>query len=93
METYVVGKMNRERAEQGNLDGLIERLTPEGYQFDRETDGVTFSKVGRIEAVITEMVPVCEEHGLDVEDFKMTEYRKNDHTERSSYEHGKINRD
>ncbi|MHB9093073.1 MAG: hypothetical protein ACYC21_00255 [Eubacteriales bacterium] len=46
-----------------------------------------------MESVITEMVPVCEDHGLDMEDFQMVEYRKSDHRERSRYEAGKVIRE
>jgi hypothetical protein len=39
------------------------------------------------------MVPVCEDHGLDVEAFRLVEYRKNNDTERSRYEGGKVVRE
>lgn len=61
--------------------------------FTREPEYYEFTKPGRVESVITEMVPVCEDHGLDVEDFQMVEYRKSDHRERSRYEAGKVIRE
>lgn len=93
METFVVGEIANNRAANGNIQGVIERLSPIGYQFTQDQEIHKFTKVGRVESVITEMVPVCEDHGLDVEDFIMTEYRKSDGTERSRYEGGKIIRE
>ena len=90
METYVIGRIDRARADNGDIGGVIERLSPVGYQFKTEPGGYEFSKVGRVESVVTEMVPVCEDHGLDVEDFSMVEHRKSDGSERSRYEQGKI---
>lgn len=90
METYVKGKISKARAEQGNVRGLINRLKEVGYEFAEELDGISFTKVGKVESVITEMVPVCEDYGLDVEDFKMTEFKQNSNEIRSRYENGKI---
>ncbi|MFZ5640575.1 MAG: hypothetical protein ACOY4Q_07775 [Bacillota bacterium] len=93
METYVTGKITADRAEEGRIRGLMDRLSPVGYMFTETAEGVAFTKPGRIESVITEMVPVCEDHGLDVEDFDLREYRKSDNRERSRYDNGKIIRD
>lgn len=93
IQTFVVGKISNDRANNGSIEGVIERLSPFGYDFATEGDGVKFTKVGKVESVITEMVPVCEDHGLDVEDFKLVEYRSSDGRERSRYENGKIIRD
>lgn len=90
METFIVGKIERNLAAQGNIDGVIERLSPVGYEFSVNADCFEFSKPGRIEAVITEMVPVCEEHGLDIEEFQLVEYKRSSGEERSRYENGKI---
>lgn len=90
MDTFIVGKIEKNVASQGNIEGVIERLSPVGYEFSVNADSYEFSKPGRIEAVITEMVPVCEDHGLDVEEFKLVEYRKNSGEERSRYENGRI---
>lgn len=92
METYVVGKIDRDKAEKGSIDGVIERLTPAGYNFHPAAGSYDFTKTGRVESVITEMVTVCEDHGLDVEDFSLIEYRKSDGLERSRYENGAIKR-
>ncbi|PKM80282.1 MAG: hypothetical protein CVU89_14405 [Firmicutes bacterium HGW-Firmicutes-14] len=93
METYVVGTIARNTAESGRIRGVIDRLTPVGYEFTAGPDHYRFTKPGRIESVITEMVPVCEDHGLDVEAFRLVEYRKNNDTERSRYEGGKVVRE
>lgn len=90
METYVVGKIGRDKAENGSIQGVIDRLSPVGYSFTQNTDYLEFNKVGRVESVITEMVPVCEDHGLDVEDFHLIEYRRSDGLERGRYEDGRI---
>ncbi|HWI54872.1 MAG TPA: hypothetical protein VNT57_04225 [Desulfobacteria bacterium] len=90
METYVVGKISRDKAANGSIQGVIDRLSPVGYQFNQKADYLEFNKVGRVESVITEMVPVCEDHGLDVEDFHMFEFRESDGQERSRFEYGKI---
>ncbi len=90
METYVIGRIDRARADNGDIRGVIDRLSPVGYEFKTEPEGYEFTKPGRVESVITEMVPICEDHGLDVEDFRLVERRKSDGTERSRYEHGKI---
>ncbi len=90
METYVTGKIGRDKAENGSIKGVIDRLSPVGYNFIEKNDYLEFNKVGRVESVITEMVPVCEDHGLDVEDFHLIEYRKSDGLERSRYEDGRI---
>lgn len=94
METYVVGSIDRQKAQQGSINGVIDRLSPVGYRFSADPGGgYTFTKSGRVESVITELVPVCEDHGLDVEDFHLVEYRRSDDTERSRYEGGRIIRE
>lgn len=93
METYVTGKINMADAGEGSVEGIIKRLTPVGYDFMPATDGFLFVKTGRIEAVISEMTPVCENHGLDVEDLDLREYRNSDNGEQSKYDNGKIIRD
>ena len=94
METYVVGTISMQRAQQGSIDGVIDRLSPVGYRFSAEPGGsFTFTKTGRVESVITELVPICEDHGLDVEDFRLVEYRKSDDSQRSVYDGGIIMRD
>jgi len=90
LETYIVGRIERNLASQGNIDGVIERLSPVGYEFSSNEDSYEFRKPGRIESVLTEMVPVCEEHGLDVEEFQLVEYKRNSGEERSHYENGRI---
>jgi hypothetical protein len=93
METYVTGKITSELARAGSITGLMDRLEPVGYKFAVTPDGIAFTKTGRIESIITELVPVCEDHGLDVEDFDLREYRMSDKRERSRYDNGKIIRD
>ena len=93
METYVAGKISADVAAEGSIEGVIKRLTPVGYEFTPAAEGISFTKPGRIESVITELVPVCEDHGLDVEDFDLREYRTSDNRERSRYDNGKIIRD
>lgn len=90
METYVTGKISPDRAGAGSINGLMGRLRPVGYEFSETAEGVAFTKPGRIESVITELVPVCEDHGLDVEDFDLREYRTSDNRECSRYDNGKI---
>lgn len=90
MQTFVVGKIDSNKAKEGVIHGVVERLSPVGYQFMEEQGYLQFSKPGRVESVITEMVPVCEDHGLDVEDFQLVEYRESDGQERARYEGGKI---
>lgn len=90
LETFVIGKIDKKRAEQGDMAGIVDRLAPVGYDFSDGPGYYQFTKLGRVEAVITEIVPVCEDHGLDVEDFAMTEFRSSDGTERSRYEGGRI---
>lgn len=92
METYVTGRITTGSAG-GSIDGVIKRLSPVGYDFNPIMEGVAFTKPGRIESVITELVPVCEDHGLDVEDFTLREYRVNDNRERGRYAQGRIIRD
>jgi len=92
LETYVVGKIDKKKAENGAINGVIRRLSPVGYQFAVGPEHYEFTKLGRVESVITEMVPVCEDHGLDVEDFQLVEYRRSDSEERSRYEGGRIMR-
>lgn len=90
METYVVGKIGRAKADNGSMQGVIDRLSPVGYHFTEKADYLEFNKVGRVESIITELVPVCEDHGLDVEDFQMIEFRESDGQERSRFEDGQI---
>lgn len=90
MDTFIVGKIERNLASQGNINGVIERLSPVGYEFSVNADCYEFNKPGRIEAVITEMVPVCEDHGLDIEEFQLVEYKRDNREERSRYENGRI---
>jgi hypothetical protein len=90
LETFIVGKIGRNPASQGNIEGVIERLSHVGYEFSVNADYYEFSKPGRIEAVITEMVPVCEDHSLDIEEFGLVEYKRNSGEERSRYENGRI---
>lgn len=92
METYVVGKIDANTAGQGSITGIMERLEPVGYEFKTGSRSYEFTKPGRIESVITELVPVCEDHGLDVEEFELTEYRRSDGSVRGAYRQGRITR-
>lgn len=93
METFVIGVIERNLASHGNMQGVMTRLSPVGYEFREDPEHYEFNKLGRIESVITEMVPVCEDHGLDVEDFQLVEYSRNSGEERCRYHNGRIIRE
>ncbi len=96
METYVVGDFKssvRDKADR--LEQLAANLDDVGYEFNirGSLDSFAFRKLGHIEAVITELVPVCERYGLDVEEFELKEYRVDNHSLRSVYRDGRVIRD
>lgn len=92
MKTYVEGKLPGED-KSADIDGFLERIAPLGYEFLEEGKETIFAKPARIESVITELVPTCEEYGLDVEDFQLVEYNEDNGQPRAWYEGGRIERE
>ncbi len=89
METYVQGMLDvklRSEARQ-----LRQEIEPLGYEFT--ADGMGFAKSGRVESVINELMPICDSLGMDVDDLRLSEYRKGDGSLRSSFAQGEIDRD
>ncbi|MDA8234514.1 MAG: hypothetical protein M0Z31_06945 [Clostridia bacterium] len=93
MKTFVEGKIMADD-NTANIDGFLGRIVPLGYEFlDGDEEEIVFSKPARIESVITELVPTCEEYGLDVEDFELVEYNEDTGVAMAWYEGGRIFRE
>lgn len=91
METYVEGKLGSNMLAQ--LHRLKEETEPLGYRFNTIQADTTFTKLGRIESVINELLPICDSLGLDVDDLSLVELSRDNNSVRSVFEDGEIDRD
>lgn len=90
METFVEGKLGVNML--AEWQRLREEAEPLGYRFHESNQDLVFTKLGRIESVINELLPICDSLGLDVDDLRLMERRRNNQSVRSTFEQGRIDR-
>ncbi|GAW93377.1 hypothetical protein [Calderihabitans maritimus] len=91
MVSYIQGKLKFRNAKLETK--LKEELVPIGYEITRDDNDILLKKVGKVEAVLSELVPICERLGWNVEEDLILMEKPEDPAGRPiRYVRGKIHR-
>jgi len=74
----------------GQTEELQTRLRQMGYEYSQEVGEISFSRPGRLESVLSEILPVVEKGGWNARQDLYLEETHPDKTSRSIYEKGRI---
>lgn len=84
----VRGRLPKKQSNQ--IKELQSRLQQLGYEFSEEMGEISFSRPGRLESVLSEILPLVEKSGWNARKELYLEQTHPDKASRSIYENGRI---
>jgi hypothetical protein len=78
------------KKQSGQIQELQSQLQQMGYEFSEEMEGISFSRPGRLESVLSEVLPLVEKGGWNARQELYLEETHPEKASRSIYENGRI---